>query len=108
LGSGSNGINPPAEPVILKVGTFTTTIPPGSFDGSGFGPFNFKGDIDGVHLLVQIKPTGAKRYELHASAHDADLTGTINPVPVTLTIGDDSGTKSVNAQISGSEISRSD
>jgi hypothetical protein len=27
------------------------------------------------------------------------LTGTTNPVPVTLTIGNDSGTKSVNALI---------
>jgi hypothetical protein len=33
-------------------------------------------------------------------AHDANLTGTANPVPVTLTIGDDSGATSVNANIS--------
>jgi YVTN family beta-propeller protein len=31
LGSVSSGINPPVEPVTLKVGTFTTIIPPGSF-----------------------------------------------------------------------------
>jgi hypothetical protein len=99
LGSASNGINPPTEPVAIKVGTFTATIPPGSFEGSGFGPFQFHGEIDGVRLEVEIKPMGAKRYELHANAHDADLTGTVNPVPVTLTIGVDSGTTSVNAQI---------
>jgi uncharacterized repeat protein (TIGR03803 family) len=27
LGQGSNGINPPAEPVALQIGTFSTTIP---------------------------------------------------------------------------------
>jgi uncharacterized repeat protein (TIGR03803 family) len=50
LGQSSNGINPPAEPVTLTVGTFTTTIPPGSFQGKGFGPFHFNGVIDGVDL----------------------------------------------------------
>ena len=100
LGSASNGINPPAEPVTIKVGTFTITIPPGSFDGTGFGPFQFEGVIDGVRLVVLIQPTGATRYSFHAVAHNANLTGTTNPVPVTLTIGDDSGTTTVKANIS--------
>ena len=34
-----------------------------------------------------------------AAAQNATLTGTVNPVPVTLTIGDDSGTVSVTAVI---------
>jgi hypothetical protein len=51
-------------------------------------------------LAVGIEPTGAKRYAFHAVAHDANLTRTANPVPVTLTIGDDSGTTSVKANIS--------
>ena len=115
LGSASNGINPPVEPVTLKVGTFTTIIPPGSFkiaddqddqndqeEGVGmkrFGPFRFRGVIDGVDLRVLIRPTGAKRYALEAEARHADLTGTENPVPVTLTIGGDSGTTLVKAYI---------
>jgi YVTN family beta-propeller protein len=115
LGSASNGINPPTEPVTLKVGTFTTTIPPNSFkiaddqddqndqeEGVGmkrFGPFRFHGVIDGVRLEVGIEPTGAKRYAFHANAHDANLAGTTNPVTVTLIIGDDSGTTPVKAEI---------
>jgi hypothetical protein len=43
--------------------------------------------------------TGAKRYALGAVAEKASPTGTANPVPVTLTIGDASGTISVNAHI---------
>ena len=99
LGQGSNGINPPAEPVTLTVGTFTTTIPSGSFQGKGFGPFYFVGTINGVELEVGIVTTGAKRYAFAAAAQNANLTGTTKPVTVTVTIGDDSGTVSINAQI---------
>jgi YVTN family beta-propeller protein len=108
LGRSSNGINPPAEPVTLTVGTFATTIPPGSFTGKGYGPFHFEGTINGAALQVSIVPTGAKRYAFDAAAQNANLSGTTNPVTVTLTIGDDTGTTSVNAKIRGSEISKSD
>jgi hypothetical protein len=100
LGSASHGINPVDEPVTFRIGTFTTTIPPGSFTGTGFGPFTFHdGRIDGVMLEVRIAPTGTKRYALKAEARNPNLTGTVNPVPVTLTIGNDSGTVSVKADI---------
>jgi hypothetical protein len=85
--------------VILQVGTFTVTIPPGSFKGNGFGSFTFFGQIHGVALGVVIEPTGTKRYALEAAALDANLKGTKNPVPVTLIIGDDSGTTSVTADL---------
>ncbi len=54
--------------------------------------------IGGVRLEVLIAPTGSLRYAL-VPAQDANLTGTVNPVPVTLTIGDDCGTASVTALI---------
>jgi len=65
-----------------------------------FGPFRFHGVIDGVALHMLIRPTGTKRYALEAEARDANLAGTKNPVPVSLTIGGDTGTTSVNAHIS--------
>ncbi|HUZ92181.1 MAG TPA: YncE family protein [Methylocella sp.] len=99
LGQSSNGIDPVTEPVTLRLGSFTTIIPAGSFMGKNFGPFAFHGMIGGVDLHVEIEPTGAKRYDLMAEARDANLTGTTNPVPVTLVIGDDSGTVSVKADI---------
>ncbi|MCI0597966.1 MAG: hypothetical protein L0Y60_00320 [Beijerinckiaceae bacterium] len=98
LGSASNGINPPAEPVTLKAGTFNATIPPGCFKGKGFGPFIFAGVVDGVRMAARIILTGAKRYAFHAVAHNASLKGTANPVPVTLGIGNDGGTAMVNAK----------
>ncbi|MDQ6869337.1 MAG: hypothetical protein M3178_13495 [Pseudomonadota bacterium] len=51
-----------------------------------------------MRLEVLIAPTGSLRYAL-VPAQDANLTGTVNPVPVTLTIGDDCGTASVTALI---------
>jgi hypothetical protein len=55
--------------------------------------------IGGARLEALIAPTGSSRYALVAAAQDANLTGTVNPVPVTLTIGDDCGTASVTALI---------
>jgi len=99
LGHDSKGIYPPDEAVSLSVGTFSTTIPAGSFQGSGYGPFYFLGTVDGVDLQVGIVPTGAKRYALGAAAEHASLTGTTNPVPVILSFGGDAGSTSVNAVI---------
>jgi hypothetical protein len=44
-----------------------------------------------------IAPTGTLRYAFAAAAEHPNLTGTTNPVPVTLTIGNDSGAVSVKA-----------
>ncbi|MGH6847527.1 MAG: choice-of-anchor tandem repeat GloVer-containing protein [Methylocella sp.] len=103
LGSTSKGINPPAQPVTFQIGTLTMTIPPGSFTGtttgSSFGPFTFAGTINGVSLHAAIMLTGTKRFSFQAGAQNASLTGTVNPVPVTLTIGNNSGPTSVTATI---------
>jgi hypothetical protein len=97
--SSTASIDPVAEPVTLQVGTFTTTIPPGSFKKNKQGTFSFEGVIGGVRLEALIKPTGTPRYVFQVTAKRASLTGTTNPVPVALTIGDDSGTTSVKADI---------
>jgi YVTN family beta-propeller protein len=99
LGQESDGIDPSTEWVTLRVGTFGVTIPAGSFKGRGFGPFLFDGVIDGADLRLRIRPTGAQRYAFEATVRDAYLAGTENPVMMTLTIGDDSGTISVKADI---------
>jgi hypothetical protein len=50
LGSTSNGINPVTETVTLQIGTFTITIPPGSFQEPSPGDWTFVGVINGVTL----------------------------------------------------------
>jgi hypothetical protein len=100
LGSASNGINPPAEPVTLTVGSFTGTIPAGLLrPGAVPGSFTFNGVINGVGMGVTITSTGANQYSF--SAEVVTIPATVNPVPVTLTIGDDSGTTSIIANIHG-------
>jgi YVTN family beta-propeller protein len=100
LSSTAPAINPVTEPVTLQVGTFTTTIPPGSFKKQKDGSFTFQGKIHGVGLGALIKRTGTLRYLFEAKGLGANLTGTVNTVYATLTIGGDSGATSVTAEIS--------
>jgi YVTN family beta-propeller protein len=97
LGAATNGINPLTDPFTLQVGTFTTTIPGSSFKRDAWGLFTFVGVVGGVNLQVLITPVGRQKYAFAAAAERANLTGTNNPVTVTLTIGDNTGTTSVDA-----------
>ena len=99
LGAGSNGIAPLTEPVIIQVGTFSTAILACSFKQHK-GRFVFEGTINGVHLQAVLRSLIlGNDYELKVEGHGADLTGTKNPVTVSVTIGDDSGSKAITAKI---------
>ena len=98
LGANSNGINPVTENVTLQIGTFSVTIPPGSFKQIPHGRFTFEGVINGVSLEVQIVPLGNNIFIFKAEGRGVDLTGLTNPVTVVLTIGDDTGSTAVTAQ----------
>jgi hypothetical protein len=99
LSNTAPAINPVTDPVTLQVGTFTTTIPPGSFKKNRNGTFTYVGVVGGVSLQAVIAPTGTLRYAFVAAAQRVSLTGTKNPVPVMLAIGANSGTTSVKARI---------
>jgi hypothetical protein len=101
LSSTAPGLHPHRDPVTLQVGTFSVTIPPGSFREQPDGSFAFAGVISGVSLKAQIYHTGTSQYAFHAKARGASLTGTKNMVYVTLIIRGDSGATSVTAAISG-------
>jgi hypothetical protein len=97
LAAGSNGINPPTEPVTLQIGNFSITIPPGSFVASVPGYFTFVGVVNGISLNVVIRLTSPNTFIFGVIARNVNLT-TINPpgpVGITLTIGDDSGSTTV-------------
>jgi DNA-binding beta-propeller fold protein YncE len=96
-GSGFDGISPATEPVQLNVGTFSITIPAGSFKKNRAGGFTFFGDINGTKLIMEILPKGKGKYVFAALAKDANLAGTVNPVTIGLTIGDATGSASIAA-----------
>jgi DNA-binding beta-propeller fold protein YncE len=98
LGANSNGINPVTENVTLQIGTFSVTIPPGSFKLNPNGRFAFQGFINGVSMQVQIVPLGNNIFTFKAEGTRVDLTGLTNPVTVVLTIGINTGATTVTAQ----------
>ena len=94
LGRTSNGINPLSEAVTIGIGTFTTTVPPGSFKMTEPGTYSFVGVINGLTLKSLIKLAGRKTYTFEAVAN-VGLTRQKAPTKVTLTIGNDTGTITV-------------
>jgi 6-phosphogluconolactonase len=119
LGQTSDGIDPVNEAVQLQVGTFSTTIPAGSFWKEGRQEFEFEGWINDVELRITIHHVEERRDERrdHAAKHNEEthkdtkdflftaqgkghiLAGVVNPVTVGLTIGDDEGSTTVKADI---------
>jgi DNA-binding beta-propeller fold protein YncE len=98
LGATSNGINPVPESLTLQIGTFSVTIPPGSFKQIALRIFVFQGVINGVDLSVQIVALGNNIFALAGESKGVDLTSLINPVTVVLTVGANSGSTDVTAQ----------
>src|SRR5262249_16662045 len=98
LGASSSGINPRTEPVTLQIGSFTITIPPGSFVNPVPGYYSFTGVINGVNLTVLIELRGGKNYIFGVIARNVSLTVS-NPETITLTIGVDRGTTTVTPVI---------
>jgi hypothetical protein len=74
LGQGSDGIDPVNESVQLKVGTFSTTIPAGSFKEEGKREFEFEGWINDVELRITIHHVEGRRDEWgdHDAKHDEE------------------------------------
>jgi hypothetical protein len=103
LGAGNNGFDLTAETVRLQVtgGTaaFSVTIPPGSFKKDRSGQFAFQGTADKVRLRSSIRPLRDGAFEFEIDGDRVNLNGVANPVTVSLTVGDDSGSRSVRAKI---------
>mgnify|MGYP003460702770 FL=1 len=98
------GINPLTEAVSLRVGSFSATIPAGSFQ---FKPakrnqpaqYAYTGTINGVSLTVKISLLGGNSFEFRAAGNGANLAGTVNPVTLAVMLGNDQGQATVTAQI---------
>lgn len=100
LGAGSDGIAPQTEAVTVGFGAREFTIPAGAFKPGPFGSFLFQGVVDGMSMDAAIYRERDGTYTCGVSATRADLTGTVNPVPVRLAIGNDGGGTSITARFS--------
>jgi len=112
LGSGGS-INPLTSAVRLTIGLYSVTISKGSFLADDEG-YRFEGIIHDVHLEVFIKhrrrcdeaaegnrhtkcQCTADSFEISAQGEGAGLKGAANPITVTISIGDNTGTTQINA-----------
>jgi hypothetical protein len=97
LGPGGS-INPSTQPVTFSVGSYSVTLPPGSFVKYKTG-YVYQKRVNHIFLCVFIKFTSTPgSYALLANRIGGTLTSTTSLVPVTLAIGNDSGTAQMNAR----------
>jgi hypothetical protein len=105
LAPSSHGLDVLKEEVALGLtgGTaaFCTTISGGSFHAGPKGQFTFEGTMNGVALEVRIAPVSSTQFTFQVEGTGANLAGIANPVTVALTIGDDSGSTTVTAELKG-------
>ncbi len=90
-------IDPLTQNVTLRLGSFSTTIPAGSFTQGPHGKFLFGGVTNGMVLAVNLTPLGGGSYVLRIEGAGAPSLPSANPVAVTLAIGNNTGSTSVNA-----------
>lgn len=103
LGQESSGIDPLDEQVTLTIGSQTLIIPPGSFKRRGRGLFRFHGVVQNAKVDVSILASRVVRQFLfEMSAKGLDTSAFVNPVPVTLVIGDDGGSTTANVRFQDS------
>jgi|SRR5579864_1486591 len=90
LASTSDGIDPLSEDVSLQIGSFSATIPPGSFVQNQ-NEFKFEGVINGSALKASIRLLPDGRYRYAASGDGASAAVSPKPSTVRLIIGNDGG-----------------
>jgi len=93
----SDGINPLGETVNVRVGTSSLTIPFGSFEENEKGAEEYKCHcvIDGVKVKMKIKRVNSDVYKFDVKVDGVDLSGTANPVDISLEIGNDRGDRTL-------------
>jgi hypothetical protein len=98
LGAGGS-IDPTTQPVSFSLGSYAVRLPAESFVKTSTG-YVYQKTVDGIFLCIFIKfTTTPSRYVLLANRTGGTLTGTTNPMPVTLTVGDNSGSTLMNATV---------
>jgi hypothetical protein len=90
-----------AQTLTLQIANYTLTLPPGSLNPlwkAPNAPLAYEGTVNGVKLVIGLISLGNGNWSFDAAGAPVTITAT-NPVPVTLTIGQNTGTTSVRAII---------
>jgi hypothetical protein len=90
LRSGSKGINPLAQEVVLTLGSYSVTIPANSFQLTSTGNYTFEGTINGASLEARISTDKAVPNSYRLSVGGNTPVDLSHPA-VVLTIGNDMG-----------------
>ena len=99
-GSGGGDVSPDVQPVTVALGSFSASIPAGSFRKHRDGIYSFEGKANGVHLEFRIARSahGSFRFNVEGDGA-ASLTGPTNPVTIELLIGGNGGMTQITAEI---------
>jgi len=93
IGAASDDFDPTEEGVTLTIGEMTVTIDAEDFDELWNGEIEFDGYVNGHELEMEFSPQGGGAYDFEIEVEDADEVGDVSdPVELTITIGDDTGT----------------
>jgi len=99
LGANSAALNPATQAVTLNIGALSINLPAGSFNSDNLPrttAYVYRGKVNNVDLYVLISPTGSSQsYLLFVLGGGYAFQNGLSTVPVTLTIGNNSGTVNV-------------
>jgi len=99
LGEKSNGVQLLWEDLTINVGTYSLTVPAGSFNVAGTD-YNWHGKIDGSVVGVLLEDQGMDHFSFAVAIGSVDLGEIPGRTRVSLAIGDDEG--SFTANLTGS------
>ena len=95
----SLAIDPLTQTVDIQIGSFSVSLPAGSFkffqNGSNSGTYVSQGNINGANLKVQITALGQNQFLISAYGKQVDLSGLSSPIMVTVGIGGSSASANV-------------
>jgi hypothetical protein len=91
LGPNSDGINLFKEDVSFEVGTFSKTIPAGSFKQEERGKIRYKESTQQLDLDILIRVAGSNKYTIKIEGEGMKLPGKPGAKDVLLRIGNDEG-----------------
>lgn len=103
LGSTATALMPNTQSMTLTIGGLTVTLPAGALQLSKptTGQYSYTGAVNGINLAVRLQGKNLGPYSVSVTGTGYNFTGAGSPLPVSLTIGNNKGTASVNPTFKG-------